>query len=210
MLTLNNWRLEVPECRRSIGYEGENKARRLEIQTDIGPEWSCWLCMEYSNGTITALPLERSGDVLRAELTLPYLSIPGPVQANLRAQNGDVVRKSNLVTLYVAPAVGEEAGEIPPEVYEQILTELEKKGDALGYTEDGDLGLWARGKLLSAVPIAGGGGGEGGTADHRLLTHRDAERQHPIEAIDGLEKELKKIPAPVEALTNLELEELLK
>lgn len=54
------------------------------------------------------------------------------------------------------------------------------------------------------------GGGSGGTTDHRELSHRDAEGQHPIEAISGLEEEIKRIPAPVEALTNQELEAILK
>lgn len=93
-----------------------------------------------------------------------------------------------------------------PELWEQ---ELARKGDRLGYTESAELGLYAGGKLLSAVPVSGGGG-EGGTADHRLLTHRDAEAQHPMKAIDGLEEEIKRIPAPVEPLTNEELEAILK
>ena len=51
---------------------------------------------------------------------------------------------------------------------------------------------------------------EGGTTDHRRLSHRDALEQHPIASISGLEKELNRIPEPVEALTNTELEEMLK
>jgi len=46
--------------------------------------------------------------------------------------------------------------------------------------------------------------------DHRYLSGREAENQHPVAAIAGLEDELKRIPAPTEALTNQELEELLK
>ena len=48
------------------------------------------------------------------------------------------------------------------------------------------------------------------TSDHRFLFHRDAEEQHPINAISGLAKQLSRIPAPAEAITNAELEELLK
>lgn len=47
------------------------------------------------------------------------------------------------------------------------------------------------------------------SADHRALTHRDAAEQHPITAIAGLKAELDRIPEPVEALTNFELEEIL-
>lgn len=49
-----------------------------------------------------------------------------------------------------------------------------------------------------------------GTFDHRELTNRDAAEQHPIGSISGLANELSRIPEPVEALTNEELEGLLK
>lgn len=45
-----------------------------------------------------------------------------------------------------------------PELWEQ---ELARKGDGLGYTEEGELGLFSGDKLLSAVPVSGGGGGPG-------------------------------------------------
>ena len=77
---------------------------------------------------------------------------------------------------------------IPRGVYPSITDidpkALAGKGDGLGYTEEGELGLYSGETLLSAVPVAGGGG----TSDHRVLSHRDAEDQHPIEAISGLEE----------------------
>ena len=41
-----------------------------------------------------------------------------------------------------------------PDLWQQALAE---KGDRLDYTPDGDLGLYAGDRLLSAVPVAGGG-----------------------------------------------------
>ena len=87
--------------------------------------------------------------------------------------------------------------------------ELVRKGVKLGYTIGGELGLYAGGELLSSVPIGAGGQGTG-ESDHRLLTGRDAEGQHPIRSISGLTEELGRIPVPVEPLTNFELEALLK
>lgn len=49
-----------------------------------------------------------------------------------------------------------------------------------------------------------------GELSHSKLLGRDEPEQHPIKSIDGLEGELLRIPAPTEALTNEELEELLK
>lgn len=80
------------------------------------------------------------------------------------------------------PGDGDGSKPPTPDLWEQ---ELDRKGDTLGYTEDGKLGLYAGDKLLSAVPVQGG---EGGISDHRALSHRDAEGQHPIEAITGLEE----------------------
>lgn len=45
---------------------------------------------------------------------------------------------------------------------------------------------------------------------HGDLPGRAERGQHPAAAIEGLEKELERIPAPAEALTNFELEEILK
>ena len=53
-------------------------------------------------------------------------------------------------------------------------------------------------------------GGSGGVADHRLLANRDAADQHPMEAITDLKKEISRIPPPTEAITNSEIEEMLK
>ena len=71
-----------------------------------------------------------------------------------------------------------EGGRPPtPEAWEE---ELAKKGDTLGYTPEGGLGLYAGDRLLSAVP----GCGEG-VSDHQLLSGRDAGGQHPISSITG-------------------------
>lgn len=53
-------------------------------------------------------------------------------------------------------------------------------------------------------------GGAGGTSDHRALTNRDADDQHPIKAITGLSDKLNTIPPAAERITNTEIEELLK
>lgn len=101
------------------------------------------------------------------------------------------------------------AGELYPPTLEMWQQELAKKADGLAL--DGlDLKLLSGEEELSRVKLPSPGGGKGGTSDHRALTHRDAEKQHPMKAIDGLEEELKRIPAPVEPLTNEELEEMLK
>lgn len=53
-------------------------------------------------------------------------------------------------------------------------------------------------------------GGGGGTNDHTKLLNRDADDQHPIKAITGLQSKLDTIPPASEKITNTEIEEMLK
>ena len=113
------------------------------------------------------------------------LRVPGyQLKAGVRGkQGGEVV----LPTIWADLGVileGVPAGGSPPPSPELWEQELDRKGDGLGYTEEGYLGLYSGKKLLSAVPVPGGGR----VSDHRVLSHRDAEDQHPIEAISGLEE----------------------
>jgi len=88
------------------------------------------------------------------------LRVPG---VRLRAgvygkQGGEVVLPTVWADLGVI-LEGVPAGESPPpspDVWEQALA---GKGDALGYTEDGELGLYSGEKLLSSVVVSGGGEG---------------------------------------------------
>lgn len=51
--------------------------------------------------------------------------------------------------------------EYPPPLPDLWDQKLARKGDALGYTEEGELGLYSGERLLNSVPVAGGEGGPG-------------------------------------------------
>lgn len=139
-------------------------------------------------------------------LTVPRLRLEAGVYGT---RGGEVVLPTvwaDLGWIETGAAPGKDARPPTPDLWRQ---ELDKKGDKLDL--DGlRLRLMSGDRPLSEVELPPPGGGEGGTTDHRYLTNRDAENQHPIRSIDGLERELKRIPPPAEPLTNLELEEMLK
>lgn len=112
---------------------------------------------------------------------------------------------ADLGTILPGAACGPNAHAPTPELWEQ---QLAAKGDKLGYTGDGELGLYAGDRLLSCVPVQGGG--EGGTADHRALSHRDAEGQHPIEAITNLGRELSRRISSDDALSIVDIIKIME
>lgn len=81
---------------------------------------------------------------------------------------------------------------------------LSKKGDTLGYTTEGELGLYAGDKLLSSVPVPGG------TGDHQELSCRDAADQHPISAITGLTDRLERTITTDSVLSTTEILKIME
>lgn len=101
-----------------------------------------------------------------AGCTLPWevLTVPGlRLEAGVYGTRGEEVVLptvwADLGYIRTGAAPGEESRPPTPELWEQ---ELARKGDRLGYTEAGEMGLYSGNKLLSSVPVPGGGGGPGG------------------------------------------------
>lgn len=80
-----------------IGYDGENLAYQVRIAVDESVEaagWDWYADFEYSDGTKAPLPLLLQEDTLTATVTKAYL-IPGAAIMQLRAVQGEIVKKSN-------------------------------------------------------------------------------------------------------------------
>ena len=107
----------------------------------------------------------------------------------------------------VLPGVSAPEGQVPPtpELWTQAL---DGKGDGLRYTGQGELGLYAGEKLLSSVPVSGGGSswgiGHGLSVQNGNLTVEttdgfDSDKTLPMSAA-GVEAALAEISARIEAL----------
>lgn len=108
-----------------------------------------------------SVSLDESG-----ECTIPWevLTISGwRLEAGVYgARGGETILPTvwaNLGAVLTGVRVPESQAPSVPDLWEQ---ELAKKGDRLGYSEEGELGLYSGDALLSSVPVSGGGAGNQG------------------------------------------------
>lgn len=104
MITMKNWWVDVPAGEDCIGYQGENRTRRLEIHTAAPAGWEYKLDLRYGSGHRNFLRLERDEAMLWCTLTRADLE-PGTVRAQVRAVRGAEERHSNVFGLTVAGSV---------------------------------------------------------------------------------------------------------
>ena len=119
--------------------------------------------------------------------------------------------------------LGEDAHPPTPDLYQKIMEAVQKAVEtAQSVRDDADSGIFTgpegpsgpqgeQGLAGEGVPVGGEvgqvltktedgaewadpTGGGGGSMDHQKLYNRDAENQHPIKAIEGLEKALENVP----------------
>ena len=212
MLYMKDWEVCAPPGF-SLGFEGDNGATVLEVSTDLTEEWDLKVDVE-KDGEKNIIQLTRTGMVYSALLKAPMLADDGTYAMQVRGTLGDYVRHSNLFYATVFRSINAVDFFPPP-----LPSEFEQMEDRLTSINDnppmpGENGYWMiwnpdkKEYEESDIPLPAES--SGGVSDHRRLTNRDAEDQHPIESITDLKKEIIRIPPPTEAITNSEIEEMLK
>ena len=208
MLYMKDWEVCAPPGF-SLGFEGDNGATVLEVSTDLTEEWDLKVDVE-KDGEKNIIQLTRTGMVYSALLTASMLADDGTYAMQVRGTLGDYVRHSNLFYATVFRSINAVDFFPPP-----LPSEFEQMEDRLTSINDnppmpGENGYWMiwnpdkKEYEESDIPLPAES--SGGVSDHRRLTNRDAEDQHPIESITDLKKEISRIPPPTEAITNSEIE----
>lgn len=212
MLYMKDWEVCAPPGF-SLGFEGDNGATVLEVSTDLTEEWDLKVDVE-KDGKKNIIQLTKTGMVYSALLTASMLADDGTYAMQVRGTLGDYVRHSNFFYATVFRSINAVDFFPPP-----LPSEFEQMEDRLTSINDnppmpGENGYWMiwnpdkKEYEESDIPLPAES--SGGVSDHRRLTNRDAEDQHPIESITDLKKEIIRIPPPTEAITNSEIEEMLK
>lgn len=209
----------VPDLRRiRLGMEGDNLVERLEfVLPVIAERQSAVLMMDgaYANAVDLKPDNDRRYGV---DLTAEIIGPDGETEAYIRVDgSGGEVWQSEAIRLVTRelPDVETEIEQRFPTAVETMLAEIaghraemdETLKDAKAAADkaetavvnppivgnNGNWWLWdfeAGQYVDSGKPSQGGGGEGGGATYHSQLMGRDADNQHPINAIAGLRKEL--------------------
>jgi len=142
MITMRDWVVEVPECERQIGFDGENFTRLLVIHSDAPEGWTYRLDVRYGSGRQDFLLMERGEDgCLWTELSRNNMEC-GIVKAQVRGTFNGLEKHSNLFELDVLPSL-HSAGVFDngcPSAFRQLEARLEalKRGSESAAWQAGD------------------------------------------------------------------------
>lgn len=125
MITMQNWRVNVPEKEQNIGYTGENLVYRLEIHTDAPAGWEYRLDVRYATGQRNYLLLNHEDGVLWCDILREYLE-NGRLKAQIRAVRGEQEKHSNVFDLLVLGSIlaKKEFEQLEPSAFDQLEQRL--------------------------------------------------------------------------------------
>ena len=129
------------------------------VQFQFSPDWDGAVCTAVFRAGTEVRTAALDGDgrcaIPSGVLQTPWVRLMAGVCGRRGEEEVRPTVWADLGTIQRGAMPEEASAPSTPELWEQAL---EKKGDALGYTEAGDLALYAGEKLLSSVPVSGGGG----------------------------------------------------
>ena len=85
-------------------HQYDNLTRELRVEGDIPQGWE-WDLLVQAREYLDVIPLEPSRDVLAVTLTAEMLSLSGYYALQLRGTQGELVRHTNTVQVYVGPSL---------------------------------------------------------------------------------------------------------
>ena len=130
----DDWTLDVPEEEKAIGYAGENEVERrvFVLPAGYGTEWVYRLDLRLADGSTDIVLLSPEDGTLTWEIADRHLKQSsvgrGEVYAQIRADNGDRVKKSAVVRFMVAASIDAPA---TTEINPSEIAQAEQRMNAL-------------------------------------------------------------------------------
>lgn len=144
MIRFDNWNIEADG--EILARQFDNKTRTLTVAGDLPAGWE-WVMLVQVDGAMDILPLQAAEGGLSIVLTAEQLSIAGYYTMQLRGTQGEMVKHTNTVNVYIPASLSGDAQwpAVPSE-----FTELERR-----VSESADRAEEA----AKRAEEAGGGGG---------------------------------------------------
>ena len=98
MIIFNNWQITAP--RSVIARQYDNLSRRLEVVGNL-PEGYAWSMLVQVGSAMDVITLESMEGGAGVTLTADQMSQSGYYQMQLRGTQGDVVRHTNVISVFI-------------------------------------------------------------------------------------------------------------
>lgn len=161
MIQFSNWTISAL-CGEVIARQYDNLSVSLIVVGDLPDGWE-WAMLVECQGNLNIIPLSPVEGGVGVTLTDDMLSLPGYYTMQLRGMQGDVVRHTNQIQVFIPESLSGDAQwpEVPTE-----FTEIEQNIIAINNNppKPGSNGFWLiynpdTGEYEeSGIPLPGGGG----------------------------------------------------
>ena len=145
MMIFHDWGLEVSG--EVIARQFDNLTRTLTVTGDIPTGWE-WVMLVQVDEAMDIIPLTQAEGALSAVLTAQQLSIAGCYNVQLRATQGELVKHTNTVNVYIPASLSgdEQWPTVPSEFSDMERRIMEKATEVEGYATHmptiGENGNW--------------------------------------------------------------------
>ena len=102
MILFEDWK--ITSAGGEAVHQYDNLTRELRVEGDIPQGWE-WDLLVQAGEYLDVIPLEPSGDGLAVTLTAEMLALSGYYALQLRGTQGELVRHTNTVQVYVGPSL---------------------------------------------------------------------------------------------------------
>ena len=181
-------------ARAVIGTQYDHKAQILKLTRPAGfAEYDSHLFFRDRRGNVYGFNIGKASEfeIINTLTQTTELSLQIAFK-----RGGDFRMGTNALIFFYRQALkGGETPEPIPDPVADLIARAVVDGSYNAETREYD--FYNKGTdTIFSLPA---GGGSGGTPDHRQLSNRDADDQHPIKAVTGLQEILNTIPNPMTA-----------
>ena len=125
MIRFDNWTIQADG--EVIARQFDNLTRTLTVAGDIPAGWE-WAVLVQVGNAMDIIPLTAAEGALSIVLTAQQLSIAGYYQMQLRGTQGDLVRHTNMVTVYIPASLsGDEQWPTVPSEFSDLERRVNEK-----------------------------------------------------------------------------------